>query len=156
MDCCIQGSCQTITYESQVTLQSQMVSTRLTTIQYGWSGACCSRVFPQVVQVGDKSSFQEEFMDFCMSPLTPKVTAITEVDKWHAISQIKDCLEIEYHYSTLAKLAKAILVILHSNADTRTFIQSHWSQQNEAQKQTRGFYIKFTFNSAIQCSSKML
>ena len=31
---------------------------------------------------------------------------------------------------------------------------SHWSQQNEAQKQTRNFYIKFTFNSAIQYSSK--
>ena len=33
---------------------------------------------------------------------------------------------------------------------------SHWSQQNEAQKETKNFYIKFTFNSAIQCSSKML
>ena len=38
------GSSQTNTYESQVTLQSQMASTKLTTIQYGWSGACCSRV----------------------------------------------------------------------------------------------------------------
>ena len=36
------------------------------------------------------------------------------------------------------------------------FIQPHWSQQNEAQKQTRNFYIKVTFNTAIQCSSKML
>ena len=42
---------------------------------------------PKVVQVGDKPSFQEKFMDFCTSPLPPKVTAITEVDKyWHAIS----------------------------------------------------------------------
>ena len=32
----------------------------------------------------------------------------------------------------------------------------HWSQQNEAQKQTRNFYIKFTFNSAIQYSSRIL
>ena len=56
---------------------------------------------PQVVQVGDKPNLQEEFMDFCTSPLPPKVTAITEVDKyWHAISQIKDCLETEYRYST--------------------------------------------------------
>ena len=74
---------------------------------------------PRVVQIGDKPSLQEEFMDFCTSPLPPKVTAITEVDKyWHAISQIKDCLETEYHYSTLAKLAKAILVLPHANADT--------------------------------------
>ena len=33
---------------------------------------------------------------------------------------------------------------------------SHWSQQNEAQRQTRNFYINFTFNSAIQCSSKTM
>ena len=71
---------------------------------------------PQVVQVGDKPSLQEEFKDFCMSPLPPKFTAITEVDKfWHAISQIKDCLETDYRYSTLAKLKKAIP---HGNADT--------------------------------------
>ena len=58
-------------------------------------------------------------MDFCTSPLPPKVTAITEVDKyWHAISQIKDCLETEYRYSILAKLEKAILVIPHGNAAT--------------------------------------
>ena len=58
-------------------------------------------------------------MNFCTSPLPPKVTAITEVNKyWHANSQIKDCLETEYHYSTLAKLAKAILVISHGNVDT--------------------------------------
>ena len=38
------GAVTRSTYESQVTLQSQMASTRLTTIQYGWSGACCSRV----------------------------------------------------------------------------------------------------------------
>ena len=108
---------------------------------------------PQVVQVGVKPSFQEEFMGFCMSPLPPKVTVITEVDKyWHAISQIKDSLETEYRY-ILAKRAKAILVIPHGNADTERLF---WSQQNEAQKQTRNFYIKFTFNSAIQCSSKML
>ena len=28
--------------------------------------------------------------------------------------------------------------------------------KNEAQKQTRNVHVKFTFNSAIQCSSKML
>ena len=97
-------------------------------------------------------------MDFCTSPFPPKVTAITEVDKyWHAISQIKDCLETKYRYSTLAKLAKAILVIPHGNVDTEClFSHIYRSQQNEVQKQTRNFYIKFTFNSAIQCSSKML
>ena len=67
---------------------------------------------PQVVQVGDKPSLQEEFMDFCTSPLPPKVTAITEVDNyWQAISQIKDCLETEYRYSTLQNSQKPFLVI---------------------------------------------
>ena len=89
--------------------------------QYSMAGQvlAAAECVPQVVQVGDKPSLQEEFMDFCTSPLPPKVTAITEEDKyWHAISQIKDCLETEYRYSTLAKLAKAILVIPHGNADT--------------------------------------
>ena len=61
-------------------------------------------------------------MDFCTSPLPPKVTAITEVDKyWHAFRQIKDCLETEYRYSTLVKLAKAILVIPQGNADPNVY-----------------------------------
>ena len=62
----------------------------------------------QVVQVGDKPRLEDKFVDFSTSPLPPKVTAITEVDKyWHAISQIKDCLETEYRYSTLTKLSKS-------------------------------------------------
>ena len=51
--------------------------------QYSMAGpvlAAAERV-PQAVQVGDKPSVQEEFMDFCTSPLPPKVMAITEVDK---------------------------------------------------------------------------
>ena len=97
-----------------------MDSTRLTTIQYAGQVLAAAKCVPQVVQVGDKPSLQEKYMDFCTSLLPPKVTAITEVDKyWHAISQIKDCLETEYRQSTLEKLAKAILVIPHGNADTK-------------------------------------
>ena len=73
---CSQGSCQMITYESQVTLQSQMASTSLQ--QYSMAGQvlAAAECVPQVIQVGDKPSLQEEFMDFCTSPLPPKVTAI--------------------------------------------------------------------------------
>ena len=70
--------------------------------QYSLAGQVLAAVecVPQVVQVGDKPSLQEERTDSCTSPLPPRVTAITEVDKyWHAISQIIDCLEIEYRYS---------------------------------------------------------
>ena len=52
-------------------------------------------------------------MDFCTSPLPPQVMAIKEY--WHSISQIKDCLESEFRYSTLANLAEAILDIPHGN-----------------------------------------
>ena len=70
--------------------------------QYSMAGQVLAAVecIPQVVQVGDKPGLQDEFTDFCTSPLPPKVMTITEVDKyWHAISQIKDCLETEYRYS---------------------------------------------------------
>ena len=127
--------------------------------QYSMAGQvlAAAECVPQVVQVGNKHSLQEEFIDFCMLPLPPKVAAITEVDKyWHAISQIKDCLETEYRYSTLAKLAKAILVIHHGNADTEHICSHIGLNKTKHRKKTRNFYIKFTFNRAIQCSSKML
>ena len=61
-----------ITCESQVTLQSQIASTRL---QYSMAGQVftATECVPQVVQVSDRLSLQEEFMDFCMSPLPPQV-----------------------------------------------------------------------------------
>ena len=91
---------------------------------------------PQVVQVGDKPSLQEEFMDFCTSPLPRKVTAITEVDKyWHAISQIKDYLKTEYRYSTLAKLAKATLLypmaMLIPNVYSATLVSTKRSTETD-------------------------
>ena len=50
---------------------------------------------PQVVQVGNKPSLQEEFVDFGTSHYLLK-SRPSEVDKyWHAISQINDCLETE-------------------------------------------------------------
>ncbi len=118
MDCCSQGSRQMITYESQVTLQYQMASTRLTTIQYGWSGACCSKVCSSGSSSWWQPSLQEEFMDFCMSPLPPKSWPS---QRWISIgmqSAKLNRLEIGYRYSTLAKLAKAILVVPHGNVDT--------------------------------------
>ena len=89
--------------------------------QYSMAGQAlaAAEFVPQVVQIGDKPSLQEEYMDFWMSPVPPKVTAITELDMYrHAISQIKDCLETENRHSLLEILTKAILVIPHGNADT--------------------------------------
>ena len=111
---------------------------------------------PQVVQVGDKPSLQEEFVAFCMSPLPPKVTAITEVDKyWHAISQIKDCLETEYRYSTLPKLTKAILVIPHGNADTERLFRhiglNKMKHRNRLGISTSNSLLTVQFNVPQKC-----
>ena len=93
-------------------------------------------------------------MDFCRSPLPPKATAITEVDKyWHAISQIKDAWKLSIA-TPLAKLANAILIILHGNADTERLFS--YIGLNKTKHRNRLGISKFTFNSAIQCSSKML
>ena len=75
-------------------------------------------------------------MDFCTLPLPPKVMAITEVDKyWHAISLIKDCLETEYRYFTLAKLAKTSLVIPHAmlilNVYSATLVSTKQSTETD-------------------------
>ena len=43
----------------------------------------------QVISVEDNSLVQEEFMDYCMSPLPPSVKHVTEVDRYcHEVSQI--------------------------------------------------------------------
>ena len=126
--------------------------------QYSMAGEvlAAAECVPQVVQVGDKPSLQEEFMDFIMPPLPPKVTAITEVDKyWHAISQIKDCLETEYRYSTLAKLVKAILVIPHDNADTECLF-SHIALNKTKHRNRRGIstlnsFLTVQFNVPQKC-----
>ena len=50
--------------------------------QYSMAGQvlAAAECVPQLVQIGDKPSLQEEFMDFCTLPLPPKVRAITELD----------------------------------------------------------------------------
>ena len=46
---------------------------------------------PQVITGDEKSELQEEYMDFCTSPLSSDIIAIKEVDAyWHAVSQVKD------------------------------------------------------------------
>ena len=118
MDCCSQGSCQSITYESQVTLQSQMASTRLTTIQYAWSGTCCSRCVPQEVQVGDKPSFKRNlWISACCHYLLKSWPS----QRWISIGMQSAKSKTAWKLSTLlhiGKTCKSILVIPHGNADT--------------------------------------
>ena len=66
-----------------------MASTRLTAIHTAGPGPAAAECISQVVQISDKPSLQEEFMDLCTSPLPPKVTVIPEVDKYWQSAKLK-------------------------------------------------------------------
>ena len=73
---------------------------------------------PQVVKLNEKPSLQEEYMDYCMLPLPVSIKTEEAVDKfWHAVSEIQD-ISGQKRYPILTKLAKAVLIIPHGNADT--------------------------------------
>ena len=73
---------------------------------------------PQVVKLNEKPSLQEEHMDYCMLPLPVSIKTEKAVDKfWHAVSEIQD-ISGQKRYPILTKLAKAVLIIPHGNADT--------------------------------------
>ena len=77
-----------------------------------------AKLLPQVIKVDVIHILMEEFMDYCISPLSPDMKSITEADKyWHAVSKIQN-LTRAMRYPMLSALAKAILVIPHGNADT--------------------------------------
>ena len=77
-----------------------------------------AKLLPQVIKTDEIHIVMEEFMDYCISPLSPDVKSITEADKyWHAVSRIQN-LSGDSCYSRLSTLAKAILVLPHGNADT--------------------------------------
>ena len=77
-----------------------------------------AKVLLQVIKVDEIHIRMEEFMDYCISPLSPDMKSITEADQyWHAVSKIRN-LTGAMRYPMLFTLAKAILVIPHGNADT--------------------------------------
>ena len=74
---------------------------------------------PRVICPEEKAQLQEEYMDFCTSPLTSDIKGTKEVDTyWHAVSQVKDLSESALRYPLLTRLAEAVLIILHGNAKT--------------------------------------
>lgn len=74
---------------------------------------------PQVIEADKLYNLQEEFMDFCTTPLSPKFNAVKEVDRyWCLVGQLRDITGSNFKYPVLSRLAKAILVIPHGNADT--------------------------------------
>ena len=72
---------------------------------------------PQVIPSEDKSGLREEFVDYCTCELPSNVNGITDVASyWYEIGKLMD-VSGEVRYPLLSKLAKAILVIPHGNAD---------------------------------------
>ena len=56
----------------------------------------------------------EEFMDYCTSPLSPKLNRVKEVDTyWDLLGQIRDVSDTDYKYPLLSRLAKTVLIIPH-------------------------------------------
>ena len=83
-----------------------------------YSSKPSAKLSPQAVKTDEIHILMEEFMDYCISPLSSAVKSINQVDQyWHAVSRIQN-LTGATCYPTLSTLTKAILVIPHGNADT--------------------------------------
>ena len=79
---------------------------------------CAAVGFPQVIKTEEKAVLQEEFIDYCMYAFSDEVKREKEDCKyWHKVGAVQD-LSGQDQYPTLTKLAKAILVTPHGNADT--------------------------------------
>ena len=111
---------------------------------------------PQVVGVEDRPHLQEEFMHYCTSPLPLDVKALTEVDEfWHAVGNVQDLAGTGSRYPTLARLAKAILVIPHGNADTER-VFSHLGLNKTKHRNSLGIstlnsLLTVQFNTPQKC-----
>ena len=72
---------------------------------------------PQVVKEEEQAALDEEFLDYCTCDHVKELTAATAIDAyWHKIGQLQDPTG-EPRYPVLSRLAKAILIIPHGNAD---------------------------------------
>ena len=58
-------------------------------------------------------------MDYCTIRLLHSTKILTVADKyWHSVSEIKDLSGQNLRFPILTKLAEAVIVIPHGNADT--------------------------------------
>ena len=113
---------------------------------------------PQVVQPDCRSLLQEEFMDYCVSPLPANVKCIRYVDAyWHAVSQIMDLSGQCACYPTVTQLAKAILIIPHGNADTERLFShvglNKTKHRNSLALTTLNSLLTVQFNKPVPCYS---
>ena len=71
------------------------------------------------MRTDDEPSLQEGFMDYCTFRLSDSTKTLTVADKyWHSVTEIKALSGQNLHFPILTKLAKAVIVVPHGNADT--------------------------------------
>ena len=76
-----------------------------------------AKSLPQVIKSDEIPVLDEEYMDFCICDLPFPKESITPIDEyWNKIGMIRD-ISGEFRYPLLSRLAKAVLIIPHGNAD---------------------------------------
>ena len=75
-----------------------------------------ARLLPQVIKESDMATLNEEYIDYCTSELPFPKQVITVDEYWHKVSEITE-IAGDIRYPLVSKLAKAILIIPHGNAD---------------------------------------
>ena len=112
---------------------------------------------PQVVKSDDKPSLQEELMDYCTSRLPDSVKTLIVVEKyWHSVSEIKDLSGHDYRFPILTKLAKAVIIVPHGNADTERLFShvglNKTKHQNSLSLETLNSLLTVQFNKKSSCN----
>lgn len=110
---------------------------------------------PQVIPVEQKSALREEFIDYCTYQLPSPITSITDITSyWYQIGKLTD-IAGEVRYPRLCTLAKAVLVIPHSNADVeRMFSQMGLNKtklRNSLGTETLTALLRLQMNSQEPC-----
>ena len=95
-------------------------------------------------------------MDYCTFRLPDSVKSQNSVDKyWHSVGEIKDISGQECRFPTLTKLAKAIIIITHGNADTERLCShvglNKTKHRNSLSLETLNSLLSLQFNVKTPC-----
>ena len=96
----------------------------------------------------ERGQLEEEFMDFCTSDLSLELhhTSETAVDAyWNEVGQVRD-ITGHQRFPLLTRLAKAILVIPHGNAD----VERSFSKMGLNKTKLRNKLSVDTMNALLQ------
>ena len=101
---------------------------------------------PQVVMEEERATLQEEFVDYCTCDHVKDLDAATAIDTyWHKVGQLKHP-NGQLRYPVLTRLAKAILIIPHGNAD----VERSFSKMGLNKTKLRNSLGTDTLNALLQ------